>query len=312
MALNSDFQKLYVDGLVTLFELDASTLGAGILRFHGHISFEDWERLTLSVSDQSGQTRSVVLNTEPQVISDNGSLLASADSEFNYAFGEETPNTDSSHIDSKIVPYGEFGKVWAWNKTTKDWKRSIIWQGETFEPMALEVSGLEMRSDGKASAPTLSMANNIGGIQGAISAYCLQFSDFAGAKLKVITTLAKYLDAENFSAGNLSASNEAKEQLWYIEQKTSENANAVTFELSNPIDFEGLKIPVRQISNYCHWCAMGNYRGEECQYTGTAMFTEKDEPTDNPAFDGCSGRLSSCRIRNNESRFGGFPASSLL
>ena len=223
MTLNSDFQKLYVDGLVTLFELDARALGAGILRFHGHQQAEN-----------------------------------------------------------------------------------IIWQGQTFEPMALEVSGLEMRSDGKASAPTLSMSNNIGGIQGAISAYCLQFGDFAGAKLKVITTLAKYLD------GKPTASNEAKEQLWYIEQKTSENAQAVTFELSNPIDFEGLKIPVRQISNYCHWCAMGNYRGEECQYTGAAMFTDKDEPTDNPALDRCSGRLSSCRIRNNEIRFGGFPASSLM
>ncbi|MFW2044321.1 phage minor tail protein L, partial [Acinetobacter sp. ULE_I053] len=41
MALNSDFQKLYVDGLITLFELDASNLGAGVLRFHGHISYED-------------------------------------------------------------------------------------------------------------------------------------------------------------------------------------------------------------------------------------------------------------------------------
>lgn len=45
MALNSDFQKLYVDGLITLFELDARALGAGILRFHGHISFQDWERI---------------------------------------------------------------------------------------------------------------------------------------------------------------------------------------------------------------------------------------------------------------------------
>ncbi|MFX6724764.1 phage minor tail protein L, partial [Acinetobacter baumannii] len=77
---------------------------------------------------------------------------------------------------------------------------------------------------------------------------CLQFKDFAGAKLKVITTLAKYLDAENFTEGNPTASNEAKEQIWYIEQKTSENAQQVTFELSNPIDFEGLKIPVRQIT----------------------------------------------------------------
>lgn len=266
MALNSDFQKLYVNGLVTLFELDASALGAGILRFHGHISFEDWERIYALIGSDA--------------------LL-----------GDE----------ARLIGQGIDGEA---NK--KVWYRNIIWQGEVFSPVALEVSGLEMRSDGKASAPTLSMSNNINGIQGAVSAYCLQLGDFAGAKLKVITTLAKYLDADNFSTGNPSASNEAKEQLWFIEQKTSENAQAVTFELSNPIDFEGLKIPVRQISNYCHWCAMGNYRGEECQYTGTAMFTEKDEPTDNPAFDGCSGRLSSCRIRGNESRFGGFPASSLL
>jgi len=259
MTLNSDFQKLYVDGLITLFELDARALGAGILRFHGHISYEDWERIySLIGSDE---------------------LLG-----------------DESQLIGEVFEQGE----------SKVWYRNIIWQGETFEPMALEVSGLEMRSDGKASAPTFSMTNNIGGIQNAVSALCLQFGDFAGAKLKVITTLAKYLD------GQPTASNEAKEQLWYIEQKTSENAQAVTFELSNPIDFEGLKIPVRQISNYCHWCAMGNYRGEECQYTGAAMFTDKDEPTDNPALDRCSGRLSSCRIRNNEIRFGGFPASSLM
>ena len=166
-----------------------------------------------------------------------------------------------------------------------------------FLSLWLEVSGLEMRSDGKASAPTLSMANNINGIQNAVSAYCLQFKDFAGAKLKVITTLAKYLDAENFTAGNPTASNESKEQIWYIEQKTSENAQQVTFELSNPIDFEGLRIPVRQISN-CAW----EYRSEECGYTGAAMFTDRDEPTDNPALDRCGGRLRSCRLRFGENK----------
>ncbi|OLV05862.1 phage minor tail protein L [Acinetobacter baumannii] len=197
----------------------------------------------------------------------------------------------------------------------KVWMRNIIWQGQVFEPMALEVSGLEMRSDGKASAPTLSMANNINGIQNAVSAYCLQFKDFAGAKLKVITTLAKYLDAENFTEGNPIASNESKEQIWYIEQKTSENAQQVTFELSNPIDFEGLKIPVRQITSLCHWCMMGKYRGEECGYTGAAMFTEKGEPTDDPAQDNCGGHLRDCRLRHGDNKplpFGGFPASSLL
>ena len=40
MALSSDFQKLHIDGLITLYELDASHLGAGILRFHGHQQLE--------------------------------------------------------------------------------------------------------------------------------------------------------------------------------------------------------------------------------------------------------------------------------
>ena len=262
MTLNSDFQKLYVDGLITLFELDARALGAGILRFHGHISYEDWERIYSYIGSDG------MLGDEAQLI------------------GEVFENTES-----------------------KTWYRNIIWQGETFEPMALEVSGLEMRSDGKASAPTLSMANNIGGIQGAISAYCLQFGDFAGAKLKVITTLAKYLDAENFSTGNATANpSEKREQIWFIEQKTSENSQQVTFELSNPVDFEGLKIPTRQISNYCNW----EYRSEECGYIGSAMFTEKDEPTDNPALDRCNYRTSGCRCRENELHFGGFPASSMV
>lgn len=262
MTLNSDFQKLYVDGLITLFELDARTLGAGILRFHGHISYEDWERIYSYIGSDG-------------LLGDTAQLI-----------GEVFENTES-----------------------KTWYRNIIWQGETFEPMALEVSGLEMRSDGKASAPTLSMANNIGGIQGAVSAYCLQFGDFAGAKLKVITTLAKYLDAENFSTGNPTANpSEKREQIWFIEQKTSENAQQVTFELSNPVDFEGLKIPTRQISNYCNW----EYRSEECGYIGSAMFTEKDEPTDNPALDRCNYRTSGCRCRENELHFGGFPASSMV
>ncbi|WP_143213047.1 phage minor tail protein L, partial [Acinetobacter baumannii] len=128
MTLQSDFQKLEPGGLIHLYELDASSYGVGILRFHGHQQME-----------------------------------------------------------------------------------SIFWQGQEFEAISLDVSGLEMRSDGKASAPTLTIANNLNGIQGAISAYCLQCKDFVGAKLKVITTLTKYLDAKNFPEGNPTASNESKE-----------------------------------------------------------------------------------------------------
>jgi lambda family phage minor tail protein L len=241
--LNSDFQKLSVSGLVTLYELDATKLGAGILRWHGHVSFEDWQ----------------IIDPEQTKV-----------------------------------------------------KSDIIWQGQTYSPISIESEGLEMRGDGKASMPRMSVANNINGTQGAVSALCLRYDDFAGAKLTVIHTMAKYLDAANFAGGNPQASNEFKKQLWYVEQKISENSSAVSFELSNPVDFEGARIPTREITSFCHWGVHGRYRGEECGYTGAAMFTAEGEPTDDPSKDYCGCRLSDCRLRNNEGRFGGFPSSSLI
>lgn len=243
--LNSDFQKLSASGLVTLYELDASALGAGILRWHGHISQDDWEIINANQTD-------------------NG--------------------------------------------------RNIIWGGQTFTPMAIQSDGLEMRGDGKASMPRLSMANNIDGMQGAVSALCMRHDDFAGAKLTVINTMAKYLDAANFTNGNPQASDEHRKQIWYIEQKISENAAQVTFELSNPVDFEGAVIPSREITSFCHWCVHGRYRGEECGYIGAKMYDKEGNPTDDPSKDQCGGRLSDCRLRfgdNEPLRFGGYPSSSL-
>ena len=245
--LTSDFQKLSVTGLVTLYELDATKLGAGIFRWHGHVSSNSWRIIDDTVVD------------------------------------------DGSNI-----------------------KRDIIWQGQNYSPMPIQTDGLEVRGDGKASTPSLALANNVNGVQGAISALCLQYDDFAGARLTVINTMAKYLDAANFAEGNPQAANEYRKQIWYVEQKTSENRSAVSFELSNPVDFEGARIPSREITNYCHWAVHGRYRGEECGYTGAARFTDKGVPTTDPSKDKCGGRLSDCRIRNNEGRFGGFPSSALI
>lgn len=266
MSLVSDVQKLYVDGLITLYELDATNLGAGILRFHGHISYQDWQRIYATVDSTSITADSTIL-----------------------------------HADKVFDVGGE-----------KVWYRNIIFNGQVFEPMALQVDGLEMNATGKASAPTLTMANNINGIQNAVSAYCLKFQDFVGAKLKVIRTFAKYLDGDNFANGNKNADvNESKTQVWYIEQKTSENIQTVAFELSNPIDFQGRQIPVRNITSYCTW-AIDGYRGEQCQYTGMKYFTDKNEPTDDPSLDKCRGDFRACKSRYNESNYGGFPASSLM
>ena len=261
--LNSDFQKLSVAGIVTLYQLDATRLGGGVFYWHGHVTWEDWARIL----DYAG---------------------------------------DSSLIDDSQLA----GHDYDISTTDKEIKRNIIWQGQTYTPVAIKSDGLEMRGDGKASMPSLAIANTLNGINGAMSALCLQLSDFAGAKLTVITTLAKYLDAANFANGNPQARNEYKKQVWFVEQKTSENNSQVTFELSNPVDFEGMKIPCREITNYCHWAVTGRYRGIECKYAG-GYVDSNGNPTDDPSLDYCGAALSDCRVRNNEQNFGGFPSSSL-
>ncbi|TWV81507.1 phage minor tail protein L [Moraxella sp. VT-16-12] len=186
----------------------------------------------------------------------------------------------------------------------------IIWQGQEFIPIAITAEGLEVRGDGKASMPTITIHNDIGGVPQALRLLCLRFGDFAGARLTVIHTLAEYLDNPNSQADEQNY----RTSLWYIEQKTNESSiNATTtFELANPTDFEGRKLPFRQITSFCHWAVCGKYRGEECNYTDTKRFTIDGKPTDDPEQDKCSGRLFECKLRGNEQRFGGFPASSLI
>ena len=258
--LNSDFQKLSVAGIVTLYQLDATRLGGGVFYWHGHLSREDWAYI--------------------------------------YEFANKAQFSSKS---KRIAPQGTENII----------VRDIIWQGQAYSPIAIKSDGLELRGDGKASMPNLTIANTLNGINGAMSALCLQLSDFAGAKLTVITTLAKYLDAANFASGNPQARNEYKKQVWFVEQKTAENASQVTFELSNPVDFEGMKIPCREITNYCHWAVCGRYRQDPCLYSGSAMFTKDGKPTDDPSLDYCGGSLADCKLRDNTARFGGFPSSSL-
>ena len=51
--LNTDFQKLSVLGIVTLYELDATKLGAGVMRWHGHVAWEDWVKIFDYAGDSS-------------------------------------------------------------------------------------------------------------------------------------------------------------------------------------------------------------------------------------------------------------------
>lgn len=199
-----------------------------------------------------------------------------------------------------------------WNAFASENLPSIIWQGNEYDPHPYELTGLELTSTGSQPVPTLS----IGNVGNYVTALCLQYDDMVKAKVKVHTTLAKYLDAANWTSGNPTASpTEERVQLFYINAKKAETRIQVDFELCSPFDVQSLQLPTRQITPVCTWCMRGWYRtGTGCDYAGSNYFLKDGTPTNNPALDVCGGRMSDCKLRfgtENPLPFGGFPAANL-
>lgn len=188
----------------------------------------------------------------------------------------------------------------------------IIFNGITYSAWPCQVEGIEFDSSGQPVNPTLSVGN----IDGTISSLCLFFDDLLKAKVTIRQTLSKYLDSANFTTPNPDADpTQQITETWFIDAKTAEDNVTISWKLSSPADVSGMIIPARLITGMCHWCLTGNYRGPDCSYTGAAMFTENDEPTDDPSLDRCSGILTGCKLRFGEDNplpFGGAPAASLL
>ena len=190
----------------------------------------------------------------------------------------------------------------------------IWWQGEEYSAWPIEADGFARTSDGQQPTPTL----KVGNIDGSITALCLYLDDMVGAKVIAHTTLGKYLDAANFAGGNPTAdpAEELPPEQWLIECKTSETPEAVQFELSTALDFEGVMLPRRQIiAGVCWWLSSGGYRGPYCGYAGTNYFDADGEVVGDPSLDKCGGRVSDCKKRFGENQplsYGSFPAADLV
>lgn len=187
---------------------------------------------------------------------------------------------------------------------------SIWWQGNEYTAWPIQTEGFAKTSEGQQPAPKLSVGN----VDGSISSLCILLDDLVGAKLTRHVTLGQYLDARNFDAGNPTADPEQEfpQDVWFIEQKTSETNEAVEFELSSALDFQDAQLPRRQV--IANLCSFG-YRGPYCGYTGAAKFDADDNPVTDPALDVCGKRLGSCKKRfgaTSPLTFGGFPAAALI
>lgn len=202
-----------------------------------------------------------------------------------------------------LTPYG--GEFFRFYAGTSAISNALIWQGNTYDPMPAEAEGFDMSTQGTLPRPKIRIANP-GGI---MSAYALQMNDLLGCKITRLRTFARYLDAVNFPGGvnpDASPDQHLPDQMWFIDQKTSEDRDVIEWELSSAFDLNGVTLPLRQvIKNSCSW----EYRGGECGFTG-GFFDKSDQPTSDPTLDGCPKRLGSCKARFGADAtlpYGGFP-----
>lgn len=187
--------------------------------------------------------------------------------------------------------------------------QAVRWQGHDYQPLPIQAQGFERRSSGQFPRPTLTCSN----VLGSLGPLIRQYDNLRGAKLLRRRTLARYLDAANFAAGNVLADPAAEwePELWIIDQCTGRNRMTVSWVLRNPLDFDGVLLPARVVQdNYCPW----RYRSSDCGYAGGPVSKADDSPTSNAGEDRCSKRLSGCKLRfgSNPLPFGGFPGVGRL
>lgn len=199
--------------------------------------------------------------------------------------------------------------VLRWHPGTTVAGAAITWQGQVYNPYAIEASGFDLAVNEKLPRPHIKAAN----VTGELGAYLRALDGALGAKLTRKRTLGKYLDAVNFAGGNPSADPDTHfpDEIFYVSRKVDENAIFIELELAAKWDVTGVKLPRRQvIASVCQWI----YRGPGCGYSGGPVEDIDGNPTSDPTKDRCAKTLKACKARfgkNGVLHTSAFPASLL-
>jgi len=175
----------------------------------------------------------------------------------------------------------------------------VVYKTHSYTALPLETSGFELNTTGQLARPSITFAN----VGLGITALTNTYDDLVGATVQRIRTLTTYLDGAPGADPNAFWGPDE----WIVEQKSSENKLAISFQLAIPFDLEGRSLPGRRLlREQCQWIYKNSIG---CGYAGSSFFDANDQVT-TAANDVCGKRLTSCKLRfGSTSRlpFGGFP-----
>ena len=131
----------------------------------------------------------------------------------------------------------------------------LVWEGNTYQRFPVKAEGFEFTGKGQIPRPKFTVSNALGTIT-ALMALVNQTTpgnDLTGAKFTRIRTLARYIDAANFTGGTNpfgtpDPSSKLPDEIYFIDRKLSENRDFVEFELVSELDLLNLRLPRRQVT----------------------------------------------------------------
>jgi lambda family phage minor tail protein L len=200
-------------------------------------------------------------------------------------------------------------KVYYFTPSTYSASTSIRWRGNTYEPIDVQATGFERSVSGALPRPKISISGatlGSAGMMQSLNTLLIAYDNLRGATITRWRTLKTYLDNETTSDVTMFV----QVDVFVVNQKTLHNKYNVEWELTAYIDYEGQKLPRRQIiKDYCthiyrtYDTTLGDFvynpggKGSTCPYIDSNYFTADGIATLVNSEDICGKRTSDCLKR---------------
>jgi len=138
--------------------------------------------------------------------------------------------------------------VYRFTNTKNELGNDIVWQGNTYTAIPLKAEGYEATGKGSLPRPRISVSNLLGTFTTLIAVLP---DGLEGCKVTRTRTLSKYLDAVNFTGGSNSDADPTSyfrpRDIYFIDRKSMENRDVISYEMCSAFDLAGVRLPKRQI-----------------------------------------------------------------
>jgi len=174
----------------------------------------------------------------------------------------------------------------------------VFFNAREYTPIHMQTSGWQVTGTETLPRPKMVVSN----VLLTFASYINTFDDLVGARLTRRRTLEKYLDGKPEANPNA----EFAPDIYKIRSLPQKTKMMAEFELTPYMDYEGIKVPKRQIlRDYCRQTyrkyntdtSAFDYTKSTCPYTSIYKYTRLGIYTTDNLQDSCGKELGDCEMR---------------